>query len=68
MNTVSKINEHYDFTPNEPVREKNLLKLESDTQGLIPYVTHWIWISKFNDNERIFPKDAETWKTIAKLN
>ena len=53
--------------PNDPQRESTQLQLEADQNVAIPYLTHWIWMTK-TQNMKMFPKDAQTWKTIAKLN
>ena len=62
-----KVNDRYDFTPNEPQRESAQLILEADKNVIIPYLTHWTWMTK-TQNMKMFPKDAQTWKTIEKLN
>ena len=68
VQSMSQVNDRYDFMPNDPQRESTQLKLEADQNVVIPYLTHWIWMSKSITKKKMFPKDANTWKIIEKLN
>lgn len=67
LQTMRQVNERYDFMPNSPYRESTSLKLEADPNVVIPYLTHWIWMTRRTE-KKMFPKDTNVWKTIAKLN
>lgn len=67
LQTMRQVNERYDFMPNKPYRESTSLQLEADSNVIIPYLTHWIWMTRRTE-KKMFPKDTNVWKTIAKLN
>ena len=68
LENMKSITERYDFMPNKPQRETGRsLQLEADANVIIPYLSHWIWMTRRTE-KRQFPKDTNVWKTIALFN
>lgn len=67
LESMRQVNDRYDFMPNKPYRESTQLQLEADSNVIIPYLTHWIWMTR-RTAKKMFPKENNVWKTIAKLN